>query len=87
MSKYITTLSEKVNQHLLKRLTALEAQPIIDIDDFGDCVDILLQDLETAGYLEKHATQVGRVLDRIDDFIINFRREHGLAKHPLNNIV
>ncbi len=75
MPKQLKNLNESIIYSLAKRVTALEAQPLTDIEEFCNCVDDLAEDLLAADCFDEHALQMHGVLDRIDEYIVIMEKE------------
>ncbi|MEY8197872.1 MAG: hypothetical protein RPS47_01380 [Colwellia sp.] len=65
--------SELLSKILEIRVAELEGLLITNIDQFCECIDRLIEDIEAAGLTEQYDARIHKILDRIDDFIAQSR--------------
>ena len=65
--------NDSLSKSLDIRVTEFEGLSITDIDQFGECIDRLIEDLEAAGLTDQYDARMHKILDRIDDFIAQRR--------------
>ena len=65
--------SELLSKSLGIRVAEFEGLLITNIDQFCECIDRLIEDLEAAGLTDQYDARMHKILDRIDDFIAQRR--------------
>ena len=66
--------SELLSKILEIRVAELEGLLITNIDQFCECIDRLIEDIEAAGLTEQYDARIHKILDRIDEYLSKRKR-------------